>query len=114
MSDLKLNGHSVKGNAVLEANDSGRKSIWATLTVLRGSAVYQIARSAVLANDLEVTLEGQAHDPLGNVNFDFCAAGQLINGRVGLDIKADFKSTTFKKLSNHTEAEAIPISHSQP
>lgn len=60
--------------------------------------MYQTAREAVLANDFEVTLEGEAHDPLKDVVFGFRAKGQLVNGRVGRDVKTDFRSSTFVRL----------------
>ena len=98
MSDPKLNGHPVLGQAVLEAVSLGNKRIWAAITVPAGSPVHQTAREAVLANDLEVSLKGEAHDPLEEAFYDFRAEGQLVNGRVGSDIKADFISTKFVKL----------------
>lgn len=98
MSELKLNGHPVEGQAVLETVQLGQKQIQAAITVLPDSPAHHAARKAVLANDLKVTLEGEAHDPLEDVQYDFRAEGQLTNGRVGSAIKADFKSTTFVKL----------------
>ena len=98
MSELKLNGHPVSGQAVLEPASPGNKRIWAAITVPAGSPMHQTAREAVLANDLEVSLEGEAHDPLEDVFYDFRAEGQLVNGRVGGDIKADFISTKFVML----------------
>lgn len=103
MSELKLNGHPVAGHAVLETIDLGQKQIWASITVPLGSPIHQDAREAVLANDLELTLEGEAHEPLKAVYFDFKVKGQLVNGRVGSDIKADFKSTTFAGLLKKAE-----------
>jgi hypothetical protein len=98
MSELKLNGHPVLGKAVLEAVSLGNKRIWAPITVSAGSPMHQTAREAVLANDLEVNLEGEVHDPLEDAYYDFRAKGQLVNGRVGSDIKADFISIKFVKL----------------
>ena len=95
---MKLNGHPVSGRAVLEATSLGNKRIWAAITVPPGSPIHQTAREAVLANDLEVNLEGKAHDRLEDAFYDFRAEGQLVNGRVGSDIKADFISTKFVKL----------------
>ncbi len=98
--NLKLNGHAVGGEAILEPGGaSGRKGIWAALTVPWDSPAYAVARGAVLANVFEVTLTGEAHDPLNETAFLFTAAGQLVNGRVGSSIKADFKSTTFSRLT---------------
>ena len=71
MSTLTLNGQPVDGHAVLEALHPGGQRIWAAITVTAESPVYQTARKAVLANDLEVTLEGEAHEPLKDVVFDF-------------------------------------------
>lgn len=99
MSELKLNGHPVLGKAVLEVVSLGNKRIWAAITVPTGNPMHQTAREAVLANDLEVNLEGEAHDRLEDAFYDFRAEGQLVNGRVGSDIKADFISTRFVKLS---------------
>ena len=76
----------------------GNKRIWAAITVPAGSPMHQTAREAVLANDLEVNLEGEAHDLLEDAFYDFRAEGQLVNGRVGSDIKADFISKKFVKL----------------
>lgn len=98
MSELRLNGYPVAGQALLETTDHGRKRILAAITVPYGSRAHQAAREAVLANHLEVTLEGEAHEPLAGLPFAFRATGQLVNGRVGREIKADFKSTTFVKL----------------
>lgn len=103
MSELRLNGHPVAGKAVLETVNLSRKRIWASITVPSGSPAHQDAREAVLANDLEVTLDGRAHEPVQNVFFDFKAKGQLVNGRIGGDIKADFKSTTFVELPKKAE-----------
>ena len=98
MNTLTLNGQPVAGRAVLEVLHPGGQRIWASITVAPDSSVYQTAREAVLANDLEVTLQGEAHEPLKNVTFDFRAKGQLVNGRVGQGVKADFRSSTFVKL----------------
>ena len=95
MSSLKLNGHPVTGRAVLQPPENGRKLLWAALTVGADSPSYGIARQAVLANSFEVTLEGEAHNPTTAVTFGFRATGQLVNGRVGKNIQADFKSTAF-------------------
>lgn len=95
VSELKLNGHPVLGEAVLEVASRGDKRIRAAITVPSSSAVHQTARQAVLANDREVTLEGEAHDPLEDAVYTFMARGQLVNGRVGRDIKADFSFTAF-------------------
>jgi hypothetical protein len=64
MSELKLNGHPVSGKTVIEAVSLGNKRIRAAITVPPGSPMHQTAREAVLANDLEVNLEGEAHDRL--------------------------------------------------
>lgn len=98
MSKLRLNGHPVVGSAVLETLNLGQQQIQASITVPSGSPAHQVAREAVLANYLEVTLEGGAHEPLKDEALDFRAKGQLVNGRIGSDIKADFKSTTFARL----------------
>ena len=98
MSTLTLNGQPVAGSAVLEALHPGGQRIWAAITVAADSPMYQTAREAVLANDLEVTLQGEAHEPLKDVMFDFRARGQLVNGRVGQGVRADFKSVAFVKL----------------
>ena len=98
MNSLTLNDQPVAGRAVLEALHPGGQRIWASITVAPDSPVYQTAREAVLANDLEVTLEGEAHEPLKDVVLDFRAKGQLVNGRVGQGVKADFRSSTFVKL----------------
>ena len=98
MSGLKLNGHAVIGDAVLKTVQLGQKRIRTAITVPSGSPGYQTARKAVLANDFEITLEGEAHEPFQDVGFDFRAKGQLVNGRVGSDIKANFISTTFVTL----------------
>lgn len=95
MSALRLNGHPVAGKAVLETVNLNHKRIRAAITVPFGSPAHRAAREAVLANDLEVTLDGEAHEPVRDAFFDFKAEGQLVNGRVGSDIKADFVSTTF-------------------
>ena len=76
----------------------GNRRIWAAITVSAGSLMHQTAREAVLANDLEVNQEGEAHDPSEEAFYDFRAEGQLVNGRVGSDIKADFISTKLVKL----------------
>ena len=60
--------------------------------------MYQTAREAVLANDLEVTLRGEAHEPLEDVAFNFRAKGRRVNGRVGQGVRADFRSDAFVKL----------------
>ena len=83
------------GRAVLQFPENGRKQIWASITVYSDSPSYGIARQAVLANLFEVTLEGETHNPTTAVSFGFQAKGQLINGRVGKEIQADFKSTSF-------------------
>ena len=75
MSTLTLNGQPVAGRAVLETLRPGGQRIWAAITVAVESPVYQTAREAVLANDFEVTLEGEAHDPLKEVSFGFRARG---------------------------------------
>jgi len=103
MSELKLNGHPILGKAVLEAVSLGNKRIWAAIIVPAGSPVHQTSREAVLANDLEVNLEGEAHDPLEDAYYDFRAEGQLVNGRVGSDIKTDFISTRFVKMPRKAE-----------
>lgn len=98
MSSLTLNGQPVAGRAILETLPPGGQRIWAAITVASDSPVCQTAREAVLANDLAVTLQGEAHEPLTDVVFDFRATGQLVNGRVGKDVKADFRSDAFAKL----------------
>ena len=98
MSTLTLNGQPVAGRAVLETLRPGGQRIWASITVVSDNPMHQTAREAVLANDLEVTLEGEAHEPLEDVTFGFRAKGQLVNGRVGQGVKADFRSTAFVKL----------------
>ena len=98
VNTLKLNGQPVAGRAILETLHPGGQRIWASITVAPDSSVYQTAREAVLANDLEVTLAGEAHEPLKDVMFDFRAKGQLVNGRVGQGVRADFSSTTFVRL----------------
>ena len=98
MSTLTLNGQPVAGRAVLETLRPGGQRIWASIPVVSGNPVHQTAREAVLANDLEVTLEGEAHDPIKDVSFGFKAKGQLLNGRVGQDVKTDFRSDAFVKL----------------
>ncbi len=107
MNPLNLNGHPVSGHAVLKTVNLGHTEIWAALTVPTGSPVYQLAREAVLANKLEVTLTGEAHDLFEEVTFDFRATGQLINGRVGRDIKADFTSTNFVSLPRKAAEAAV-------
>lgn len=92
---LKINGHPVAGHAALRDSAKGQKQLWAAIEVTADNPSYGIARRAVLANTFEVTLEGQAHDPATRAYFGFSARGQLINGRVGRDIKADFKSSEF-------------------
>ena len=89
MSSLTLNGQPVAGRAILETLRPGGQRIWAAITVASDSPMYQTARAAVLANDLVVTLQGEAHEPLKDVTFDFRATGQLVNGRVGQGVKAD-------------------------
>lgn len=96
---LTLNGQPVAGRAILETLRPGGQRIWAAITIPADSPVYQTARAAVLANDLEVTLQGEAHEPLKDVVFDFRATGQLVHGRVGQDVKADFRSDAFVKLA---------------
>lgn len=98
MSELILNGHPVPGEAVLEVVSRGNKRIRAAITVPSGNPMHQAARQAVLANDLEVTLEGEAHEPLEDAVYTFTARGQLVNGRVGTDVKADFSFTMFVTL----------------
>jgi len=95
VGELKLNGHPVLGEAVLEVVSRSNKRIWAAITVPSGSPMHQTARQAVLANDLEVTLEGEAHEPPEDAVYAFTARGQLVNGRVGKDIRADFSFTAF-------------------
>jgi hypothetical protein len=109
---LNLNGHPVSGHAVLKTVNLGTTELWAALTVPAASPVYQLAREAVLANKLEVTLTGEVHDPLKEVIFDFRATGQLINGRVGRDIKADFTSSNFVGLPRKADAAAVTSSDS--
>ena len=98
MTTLTLNGQPVAGQAVLETLRPGGQRIWAAITVAADSPIYQTARAAVLANDLEVTLQGEAHELLKDVVFGFRARGQLVNGQVGQGIKADFRSEAFVKL----------------
>ena len=98
MSSLTLNGQPVAGRAVLETLRPGAQRIRAAITVPADSPVYKVAREAVLANDLTVTLQGEAHEPLTDVVFNFRAKGQLVNGRIGPDVKADFRSDAFVKL----------------
>ena len=98
MSELRLNGHPVPGEAVLEIVSRSNKRILAAITVPSNSPMHQTARQAVLANDLEVTLEGEAHEPIEDAVYTFMARGQLVNGRVGKDIKADFSFTVFMAL----------------
>lgn len=107
MNPLNLNGHPVSGHAVLKTVNLGHTEIWAALTIPANSPIYKLAREAVLANKLEVTLTGEAHDPLEEVTFDFRATGQLINGRVGRDIKADFTSTNFVGLPRKADAAVV-------
>ena len=95
VSELRLNGHPVPGEAVLEIVSRSNKRIRAAITVPSGSPMHQTARQAVLAKDFEVTLEGEAHEPLEDAVYTFTARGQLVNGRVGRDIKADFSFTAF-------------------
>ena len=76
----------------------GGQRIWAAITVAAESPVHQTAREAVLANDLEVTLQGEAHEPLKDVTFSFRAKGQRVNGRVGQGVRADFRSDAFVRL----------------
>lgn len=95
MSSLKLNGHPVAGRAALQNGANGRKQLWAAITVSADSPSYGVARQAVLATSFEVTLEGEAHNSLTEVDFGFKAKGQLVNGRVGNDIRADFRSTEY-------------------
>lgn len=83
---------------MLETVNLSQQQIQALITVPSGSPAHQIAREAVLANYLEVTLEGEAYELLEDEALDFRAEGQLVNGRIGSDIKADFKSTTFARL----------------
>lgn len=98
MNTLTLNGQPVAGRAVLEVLHPGGQRIRAAITVAADSPVYQTAREAVLANDLEVTLQGEAHEPLKGVVLEFRATGQLVNGRVGPEVKADFRSDAFATL----------------
>ncbi len=91
---------------MLELFEHRRKRIWAAVTIRSDSPVYQIARQAVLAGTFEVTLEGDAHEPKTDVHFKFKAEGQLVNGRVGSEIKADFKSTNYVEIAE--ESEALP------
>ena len=116
MNPLNLNGQPVSGHAVLKTANLGNMEIWAALTIPAGSSIYQLAREAVLANQLEVTLTGEAHNSLEDITFDFRATGQLINGRVGSDIKADFTSTNFVSLPRKAAAAAVtpPTSHLLP
>lgn len=95
MSGLRLNGHPVGGHAALQVSSSGRKQLWAAITVGADNPTLTLVRQAVLANSLEMTLEGEAHDPATDAHFDFRAKGQLVNGRVSSNIRADFKSTEF-------------------
>jgi hypothetical protein len=73
--------------------DRGQKQLWAAITISAGSPTHRLAQQAVLANSLEMTLEGEALNPMTKIHFRFRAKGQLVNGRVGKDIKADFKCT---------------------
>ena len=114
MNPLNLNGHPVSGHAELKSGNLGTMGIWAALTIPAGSPVHQLARAAVLASKLEVTLTGEVDDPLAEVLFDFRATGQLINGRVGHDIKADFTSTKFVSLPRKAEAAAATPPSSRP
>lgn len=98
MNTLILNGQPVAGRAIFETRPPGGQHIWAAITVAADSPVYRTAREAVFANDLAVVLEGDAHDPLKDINFSFKAHGQLVNGRVGQGVKADFRSSTFVRL----------------
>ncbi len=98
MNTLKLNGQPVAGRAILETLRPGGQRIWAAITVAADSPVYRTAKEAVFANDLTVTLQGEAHEPLKDVTFDFRATGQLVNGRVGREVKADFRSDAFVRL----------------
>jgi len=95
VGELKLNGHPVVGEAVLEIVSRSNKRIRAAITVPSDSPMHQTARQAVLANDFEVTLEGEAHESLEDVVYTFTARGQLVNGRVGRDVKANFSFTAF-------------------
>jgi hypothetical protein len=95
VSELILNGHPVLGEAVLEVVSRGNKRVKAAITAPSDSPMHQTARQAVLADDLEVTLEGKAYEPLEDAIYTFTARGQLVNGWVGTDIRADFGFTTF-------------------
>lgn len=91
------------GQAVLEIVGHNRKRVRAAITVPSSSPGYKAAREAVLANDLEVTLEGEAHEPLEDAFYTFTARGQLVNGRVGRDISTDFGFTAFVALLKKAE-----------
>ena len=67
MNTLKLNGQPVAGRAILETLRPGGQRIWAAITVAADSPVYRTAKEAVFANDLTVTLQGEAHEPLKGV-----------------------------------------------
>lgn len=58
MNELRLNGHLVIGDTVLETVQLVQKRIRAAIILPSGSPAYQTARQAVLANDFKVTLEG--------------------------------------------------------